>query len=97
MKLELSSNNQIYNLVAVVSPFSPRFLRLTLLYFGILLELSLAALFYNLTPDSDATESPFFWDGFIEDFWVAIYTVIFALPLLLLVAICLRPHSRLKK
>ena len=35
--MELSSNNQIYNLLMVASPLSPRFLRLTLCYLGLLL------------------------------------------------------------
>ena len=98
MKLELSSNNQIYNLATVVSPLSPRFLRLTIFYLGLLLEFSFAALFFNLSPQSEEEEEPpFFWEGFIADFWVAVFTVLFALPPLLFLALILRPPSILKK
>ena len=44
MQLDLSTNNQVYNLCVVTSPLTPRVLKLSLLYLGLLLEFSLCSL-----------------------------------------------------
>ena len=62
---------------------------------GILLEFSFCALFFNLNPEEEE-DLPFFWEGFIADFWVAVYTVLFSIPPLLLLALCFRPPAKLK-
>ena len=67
-----------------------------LLFLGIILEFSFCALFFDLNPSDDESDPPFFWDGFLSDFWVAVYTSLLALPPMLLLALFLRPPSKLK-
>ena len=79
---ELETNNQLYNLIAKTSPLNKRGVRLSVCYLALLLELSLCALFFNLAPGDD---EPPFLERLIENFWIALYSVVFALfPLLLL-------------
>ena len=62
----------------------PCSLRLAFFFLTLLLEFVLNALFYNLYPPEDE-DTPLFWDGIIENFWVSFYSFLFAMtPLLLL-------------
>ena len=45
---ELKENNMPYNLVTTTSTLSPRAVRLTLFYLGIMIDVALCALFFNL-------------------------------------------------
>ena len=45
---EIRDSNLLLNTFCSASPLIPRFLRLSLLYFGLLLELAISALFFNL-------------------------------------------------
>ena len=51
-----------YNLVTTTSTLSPRAVRLTLFYLGIMIDVALCALFFNLEEEED---DPPFWDGII--------------------------------
>ena len=95
MNRELTSNNKIYNLIVLDSLHYPRILRLVHLFLGIILEFSFCAFFFDLNP-SDESDSPFFWEGFYTDFWVATFTSFFTLPLMLIVPLLFRPSSKLK-
>ena len=90
---ELSSNNQVYNLVTHTSLLNTRPVRLSLFYLAILLEFSLNALFYNLSP-SEGDDVPLFWEGVIENFWVAFYSAVFAMIPLLLIGLVLSVPSK---
>lgn len=81
MRHELSTNNQIYNLLTKTSPLNRRAVRLTLCYFALVVELATCAFFFNLSPNSPNV--PLFWDRMSENFWVAVYSTLFLmLPLL---------------
>ncbi len=67
-----------YNLAATTSSLSPRAVRLTLFYLGIMLDMAICALFFNLSDEEEEDSS--FWDNVIANFWVALYTVIIAMP-----------------
>ena len=95
MNRELTSNNQIYNFITVSSLLTFRVLRLMLLFLAIILEFSFCALFFDLN-SSDESDPSFFWDGFLSDFWVAVYTSLFTLLPMLLLALSFRPSSKLK-
>ena len=52
------------NLFTGSSLLSPRLLRLSLFYVGLLFELVLCALFFNLSPsEPEEEELPLFWEG----------------------------------
>ncbi len=82
-RAELAANNQFYNLVTRTSPLSGRPLRLTACYLALLLEFALCALFFSLGPPP--ASEPAFWERVGENFWVALYSTVFAMaPLLVL-------------
>ncbi len=97
---ELATNNLVFNLVATTSPLNRRSFRLQLFFLTLLLEFSLCALFYNLYPSED-DDAPLFWEGIAENFWVALFTALFAIVPLFLLALLYRTParwiSRLKK
>lgn len=70
-------------------------LRLSVLFVAILLEFALNALFYNLEPSEE--EGPFFWEGFIENFWVAAYSFFIVLVPLFILGVSFSASSQLKK
>lgn len=91
---ELKENNMPYNLVTTTSTLSPRAVRLTLFYLGIMVDVALCALFFNLEEEED---DPPFWDGIIQNFWVALYTILIAMPPLVLVGCLLGFGGKTKK
>lgn len=80
---ELATNNQTYNLFATSSPLSRRNTRLMFCYLGILVEFSLCALFFNLSPQ--AANSPDAVDELITNVWVGLFSTLFTvIPLVIL-------------
>ena len=94
---ELQENNLPYNLAATTSTLSPRAIRLTLLYLAVIIEVAICALFFSLAEEEEDGPEPPFWQQVIENFWVAVYTVCFAMPLLLLVGCLLGFSSRVRR
>ena len=68
---------------ARTSPLYPRCVRLSILLVGLLTDLVICALFFNL--EGDEEESFYFWDSLMENIWVAIYSVLFSIPPSLLI------------
>lgn len=93
IKSELASNNQVFDLVTHTSLLNTRPVRLSLFYLALALEFSLNALFYNLSPSEDDS-IPLFWEGIIENFWVALYSALFALIPLLIIGVVLSVPSK---
>ena len=94
---ELSSNNQVYNLVSLTSLLNTRPVRLSLFYLALALEFALNALFYNLSPSEEDDETPLFWEGITENFWVALYSTLFAMLPLLVMGVVLSVPSKWSK
>ena len=93
-----STRHQQPDLFTGSSLLSPRLLRLSLFYVGLLFELVLCALFFNLNPsEPEEEEPPLFWEGFIADFWVAVFSTLLAIPPLLLISTCFCTPSGLKQ
>ena len=85
VKHELSSNNLLVNLFIKTSPLYSRCERLCVLYFGILLDISICALFFNLDPEE--REDFRFWENLSENFWVGFYSVIISIPFLVVLSL----------
>ena len=94
---ELSSNNQVYNLVSLTSLLNTRPVHLFLFYLALALEFALNALFYNLSPSEEDDETPLFWEGITENFWVALYSTLFAMLPLLVMGVVLSVPSKWSK
>lgn len=60
---DLSNNNQICNLFGKTSPLRGRVVRLSFFYLGLLAEISIAALFYDLS--GSTSDSSSFWEGLV--------------------------------
>ena len=84
-KDELATNNQLYNTLSHTSLLNKRPVRLSIFYMAVILEFALNALFYNLGPSEE--DQPLFWDGLIENFWVALYSSLFAMIPLLFIGV----------
>ena len=70
-------------------------MRLSFLFLGILIEVSMVALFYNLSGDEEESP-PFLWEGLVEGIWVGVYSTLFStLPMLLLALVYCLPTSRI--
>ena len=86
---ELSTNNQVCNLFIVKSRLFPRSLRLLFFFLGMIVELAMCALFYDLSAEEEETHV-FSAQHLISNFWIGLYTCLFSLPLLLSVGLCFR-------
>ena len=80
---EITTNNQLYNSVRGVSFLILPSVRISLIMLAILLEFALNALFYNLNPNEE--DAPLFWEGIIENVWVAFFSFILAIVPLFLI------------
>ena len=74
----------------------PCSLRLAFFFLTLLLEFVLNALFYNLYPPEDE-DTPLFWDGIIENFWVSFYSFLFAMSPLLLLGCVFTASGKIKE
>ena len=75
----------------------PRTLRLLFFFLGLIVDLAICALFYDLSEDEEETSSVFSAETLSENFWVGLYTVLFSLPLMLCVSLCFSSKASLFK
>lgn len=94
ISFDLSRNNILYSLLTSHSVFTPKVLRLSMLYLHFLLELALCALFFDMeNPDGDLSLSA---ADFLESFWVGIYSILLSLVPMFLLGLTMRTGSRIK-
>ena len=72
------------------SPLYSRCIRLSVVFFGVLTNIALCALFFNLEPIEDTFK---FWEKLDENFWVGLYSVLLSLPFSVLLVLSFRIPS----
>ena len=83
---EIVDNNLIFGLWCRTSALYGRCVRLSILYLGILTNVTICALFFEISPPpGQEADSVFFWESLAENIWVSFYSVLFSLPPLLIV------------
>lgn len=95
MREEIRANNQVFNLAKGTSFLVFSYVGVSLFFLALLLEFTLNALYYSLDPKDD--EAPLFWAVVIENFWVAVYSLILSLIPLFLIVLSFTPSSKMKK
>ena len=87
----MRASNLLLDTLCSTSPLMPRCVRLSLLYFGLLLELATSALFFNLQNFDTLDFS--FWESTFDNIWISFYSSLLSAFLLLLPAFALRLPS----
>ena len=73
-----------------------RSVRLSVLLLGILTDIAMCALFFELSPPEEE-QSFYFWDELQENVWVGLYSALFSIPPLLAVVFAFKvPSAALK-
>ncbi len=84
--------------MGTTSPLRSRIIRLSFFWLGLLIEVSMVALFFNLNPEEEEDDVPLFWEGLVANFFVALYSTLFTiLPMLLLGAVYCIPSKTMKR
>ena len=89
-KGEIKEKNMMVGLCSNTSPLYSRTVRLSVVLLGVLTDISICALFFNLEPIEDSFQ---FWDSLVENLWVSVYSVLLSLPFALLAVISFRIPS----
>ena len=87
---EIQDKNMVLNLCSTTSPLYSRCTRLSVLLLGVLTEITMCALFFDLEPIEDSFQ---FWDSHIENIWVVIYSVLLSLSFILILVLSFRIPS----
>ena len=77
-------------LCSKTNPLYSRCTRLSVLLLGVLTDITMCALFFNLEPIEDSFQ---FWDSLVENVWVGVYSVLLSLPFILIVVLSFRIPS----
>ena len=95
VKREVKDKNMMVGLCSNTSPLYSRCVRLSVLLLGVLADITMCALFFNLEPIEDSFQ---FWDSLVENVWVGVYSVLLSLPFILIVVLSFRiPSSILRQ
>ena len=90
-KREVNDKNMMVGLCSKTNPLYSRCVRLSVLLLGVLTDIAMCALFFNMEPVEEVSFQ--FWDGLVENVWVAIYSVLLSLPFILFVVLSYRIPS----
>ena len=72
-KAEIIEKNMMVALCWKTSPLYSRCIRLSVVFLGMLTDISICGLFFNLEPIEDSFQ---FWENLSENLWVALYSVL---------------------
>ena len=87
---EVKDKNMMVGLCSKTSPLYSRCVRLSVLFLGVLTDITMCALFFNLEPIENSFQ---FWDSLVENVWVGVYSVLLSLPFILIVVLSFRVPS----
>ena len=80
-KREVKEKNMMVGLCTKTSPLYSRCVRLSVVFLGVLTDITMCALFFNLEPIEDSFQ---FWSNLAENVWVGLYSAILSLPFVLI-------------
>ena len=89
-KREIGEKNMVLSLCGKTSPLYSRCVRLSVLLLGVLTDVAMCALFFNLEPIEDSFQ---FWESLVENVWVGLYSVLLSVPPMVVVVLAFRIPS----